>query len=48
MSYILDEKENGNASEPVAEQPIKNKEKQPKKELDVEPEVELADRIAAL
>lgn len=48
MSYILDEKENGNASEPVAEQPIKNKDKQLKKNLDIEPEVELADRVSEL
>lgn len=48
MSYILDEKEDGNASEPIAEQPIKNKEKQPKKDLDLEPEVEMADRISEL
>ena len=44
----MDEKENGNASEPVAEQPIKNKDKQQKKNLDIEPEVELADRISEL
>ena len=48
MSYILDEKETGNASEPVDEQPIKNKEKPPKKDLDVQPEVELADRVSDL
>ena len=48
MSYILDEKENGNASEPVVEQPTKNKDKHQKKDLDIEPEVELANRASDL
>ena len=48
VSYILDEKETGNASEPVDEQPIKNKEKPQKEDLDVQPEVELADRVSDL
>ena len=48
MSYILDEKENGNASEPIAEQATRTKEAQPKKMLEIEPESELAVHVSEL
>lgn len=44
----MDEKENGNASEPIAEQPLKTKEAQHNKKLETESESELADHVLEL
>ena len=48
MSYILDEKENANASASVAEQTVKPKEIRSKKELETRSESVLADQVLDL